>query len=225
MKKSLLSLLMGLIFCSTTPVNAQDFETLSTYPKAVTQYLLSTDGIKDVAAAYSISMLITLIHEMGHAAVAKLVCGAPVDIVIGGKRRKNPYFKCAGIEFAGFNPFESDARWEEHHKTDEKIYHASLEQDTAMLVAGPLAQAITGIVLYACLKDTDKFYIAKATAIGGLFDTIVGINGIYGAKYVPWADSAKIVNNIKKYFQRNSVCQSNDRASEKNSTTIVADAL
>lgn len=207
-------MLIGLVFCTNTPAKTQDFSTLSMYPKAAAQYLLSTDGIKDVAAAYTISMLITLIHEMGHAAVAKLLCGAPVDIVIGGKRRKNPFLKVAGIEFAGFNPFESDARWEEHHKTDEELYNASLEQDTAMLVAGPVAQAITGIVLYACLKDTDKFYIAKATAIGGLFDTIVGINGIYGAKYVPWADSAKIVKNIKQYFQRNSHGTGNNNATE-----------
>lgn len=203
MHKALLPILIGSIFCSNVYVHAaEDFTALSAYPKAAAEHLFSVDGVKDVAATYTIMMLITLIHEMGHAAAAKLLCGAPVDIVIGGQRRKDSCLKFAGIEFAGFNPLESDARWEERHEADGAIYKPSLGQDTAVLLSGPLAQAITGCCLYAWLKNTDKFYIAKAAAIGGLIDTIVGINGIYGAKYLPWTDSAKLMKNIKQYFQQ-----------------------
>jgi len=204
MNKSLVPFLLVSILASTTCVPAQDSASLATYPKAAAQYLCSSDGVKDVAAAYSVMMLITLIHELGHAAVAKLLCGVPVDVVIGGPRSENPRLKCAGVEFAGFNPFESNSRWEERYETDAELYHASLEQDTAMLVAGPVAQAITGCCLYAWLRSKDKFYLTKATALGGLIDTLIGINGIYGALYVPWSDAAKIALNIKRYFQSNS---------------------
>ena len=205
MKKFLLPILIASLLSSTICVHAYDCTTLSTYPKAGARYLLSTDGIKDIAAAYGAMMVITLIHELGHAVTAKLLCGAPVDIVIGGPRsgKDSLLKKYLGIEFAGFNHLKSDARWEEHHKEDGEIYHPTLGQDTAVLLAGPIAQAITGYCLYRCLKNTDKFYITKAAAIGGIVDTIIGINGIYGARYVSWSDASKIVENIKKYFRGN----------------------
>lgn len=165
-------------------------------------YLFSTDCIKDIIAAYGVCMAVTLIHELGHGAAAKMICGAPVDIVIGGARSKDSRFKIGGVEFAGFNPLESDARWEEYHKEDASIYHPTLAQDTAVLAVGPLMQAVAGYCIYKCLHNKDKFYIAKAAALGAIADTIVGINGIYGAKYLPWTDSAKLVKNIKQYFAK-----------------------
>lgn len=198
MNKSLLSIFIGSILFSSINVQAYDFATLSklsTVTKAGARYLFSTNGIKDIAATYSVIMLITLIHEVGHAVVAKLLCGTPVDVVIGGPRKKDPYLKIAGVEFAGFNPLESDTRWDEHMNQPP-----SPEQETAVSLAGPLAQAITGFCMYKCLQNKDNFHIAKAAAIGGLIDTIVGINGIYGAWYLPWTDSARALKNIKKMF-------------------------
>lgn len=201
MNKSVIALFLGSML-SIGSTQAFDAKPLSSYPKAAAQHIFSADGVKDIAAAYIINVLITLIHEMGHAAVAKLTCGAPVDVVIGGARKKEPWLKCCGIEFAGFNVLESDARWEERRAGDDQIYSPTIAQDTAMLLAGPLAQALTGYCLYKCLQNQDKFYIAKATAIGGIVDTVVGINGIYGALRVPWSDASKIVNNIKKYWAK-----------------------
>lgn len=198
MNKPLLALLMGSMLFSTTCIHTQG--TLSSYPRAAARHIFSTHGIADVTAAYGLVMFMTLIHELGHAAVAKLVCGAPVDIVIGGKRRPGSRLKCAGVEFAGFNPLESDSRWEEHHKADLEIYHPSLAQDTAVLLAGPVAQAITCCCMFAWLKNKDNFHITKLTALGGVADTILGINGMYGARYLEWTDSAKIVKNIKQLF-------------------------
>lgn len=175
--------------------------TVSAYSKAAAHHFASTDGIKDLAAAYSVAMFMTLLHEMGHAAVAKLTCGVPVDIVIGGARRKDSRLTCAGIEFAGFNPLESNSRWEERYKGDELLYRPSLRQDTAMLVAGPLVQALTCCCLCALLKNKNKFYLTKAAAVGGLVDTLIGANGLYGALFLPWSDAAKIVKNIKQHVQ------------------------
>lgn len=205
MNKFLAPILMASLLTSTSGLQAYDTSTLASYPKAAAAYLFSTNGVKDLAAAYGVMMLVTLIHELGHAAVAKLTCGAPVDIVIGGKRtgKDSLFKKYTGIELAGFNPLESSARWEEHYKEDKKIYNPTLGQDTAMLLAGPLAQAITGYCLYQWLKTKDNFYLAKAAAIGGIVDTVVGINGLYGAGYVPWSDASKIAGNIKKYFRGN----------------------
>lgn len=198
MNKYLVSIFMASILSSNICLPAQNF---TAYPKAAASHIFSTNGVKDITAAYGAMMLITLIHELGHSAVAKLFCGVPVDIVIGGKRREGSRLKFAGIEFAGFNPLESDGRWEEHHKEDEEIYRPTLGQDTTMLLAGPIAQAITGYCIYRCLKNTDNFYITKAAGIGGIVDTIIGVNGIYGARQLKWADSYKIMENIKKYFR------------------------
>lgn len=201
MNKALLFILISSIASSGANIHAQDSATLSAYPKAAAQYLLSSDGVKDIVAAYGVAMLVTVIHELGHAAVAKLLCGAPVDIAIGGPRTEDSCLKIGGIEFAGFNPLESDARWEEYRKEDEQIYRPTPGQEIAVLLAGPAAQAATGFCLYALLANIDKFYIAKAAAIGAILDTVIGINGIYGAWSLPWTDAAKIVKSIKQYFQ------------------------
>lgn len=175
---------------------------LPEHGKNAAHHLFSSDGAKDLIAAYGVAMAVTLIHELGHAAVAKLLCGAPVDIVIGGPRSKDARLKIGGVQFAGFNPLESNSRWEEHYKEDGSIYHPTLAQDTAVLVVGPLMQAVAGYCIYKCLQTKDKFYIAKAAALGAIADTIIGINGMYGARYIPWSDSSKLVENIKKYFKK-----------------------
>lgn len=201
MKKFLAPILIGSLLSSSVCTHAYDIATLSTYPEAAANHLFSTDGVKDIAAAYGVMMLVTLIHELGHATVAKLFCGAPFfDVVIGGERRQDSRLKVAGIEFAGFNPLQSSARWEEHYERDKSIYNPTLGQDTAMLLAGPLAQATTGYCLYQYLPN--NFPIAKITAIGGIIDTIIGINGIHGAINVPWSDAAKIMANIRQYLNQ-----------------------
>ena len=206
MNKFLIRLLMASMLSNTLCVQAETIRPpLSYYPKAAAAHLFSSDGVKDAVAAYGVMMLVTLIHELGHSIAAKSLCGVPVDITIGGKRRPGSCLKFAGVEFAGFNPLESDSRWEEHHKEDGEIYRPTLGQDTTVLLAGPIAQALTGYCLYNCLKNTNNFYITKAAALGAIADTIIGINGLYGARYVPWSDASKIAENVKKYFRGNKV--------------------
>lgn len=200
MRKVLLSIFMTAILACSVDVQAQDF---AAYPKAAAHHLFSADGIADIVAAYGVAMLVTIVHEMGHAAVAKLLCDAPVDIAIGGPRREDSCLKVGGIEFAGFNPLESDARWEEYRKGDDQIYRPTPSQEIAVLIAGPAAQAATGFCLYALLANVDKFYIAKAAAIGAIIDTVIGMNGIYGARYLEWTDAAKIVKSIKQFNKSN----------------------
>ncbi|MFI5333187.1 MAG: hypothetical protein ACHQVS_03730 [Candidatus Babeliales bacterium] len=173
------------------------------YAKAGARHLFSTDGIKDIAAVYGIVVGMTLIHELGHAVVAKLKCGAPIDIVIGGERsgKDSLLRKYTGIEVAGFNPLKVGTDWEKYKSKDAK---KAAEQEIIVGIAGPLAQAMTCYCIYRWLQNKDKFYLAKTTAIGGIGDTILGVNGILGALFLPWTDSARIVQNIKQYFSTKS---------------------
>lgn len=204
MKKIVLFLLLVVTGNQVQTAQPSDFSSqnsaFASYIKKSGKHLFSTDGAKDLAAAYGVAMAVTIIHELGHAAMAKFLCGAPVDVVIGGPRSKDSRLKIGGLQFAGFNPLESDARWEEYHKEDGLLYRPTLKQDTAVLFAGPIMQAVAGFCIYTALKNKNKFYIAKAAALGAIADTIIGINGLYGARYVPWSDASKIVKNIKNYF-------------------------
>lgn len=169
--------------------------TVSQTPSYITKagsYLLSSNGAKDLALAYSLGMALTTIHEFGHAITAKLLCGTPIKLVIGATPRSNhpSYVQIGGITLGGFDPATG------YSSID--CYCTSHLQPAAISAAGPIFGALSSLGAYVLLSQYDGLYIAKAAALFGLFNHTLGGAGI-GGTWTPGTDAYRVVDSLKQY--------------------------
>lgn len=182
MKKTLAILLVALIGTQSI-TQATITETLNSYgKKAATK---TAQIAIDVAAAYCLCMGITLMHELGHAVVAKIAYGSPIDITLGTTEATNDkiFAQICGIKIKGFNPLGGISLFPKDLTPAYKMQHPLKE--ATMTVAGPLSGAISS---YTALKLIQKycpnFIFSKAAAYMGLFnDTLFQLLFLDGEYY------------------------------------------
>ena len=155
------------------------------------KHLLSWDGVKDISTAYLLGMILTAMHELGHAMASKLLYGTPLNVVIGASSRSGhriPFFSVGGIAVAGFNPATGYAKTYDHG--------AHPFYGIAILLAGPISGALASAAAYVMLKKyVKKFYMTKFVSLYGLFNHIIGRAGLAGL-WIPRSDLARVYNII-----------------------------
>lgn len=166
---------------------------LPLYAKNSGKYLFSTAGAKDLALAYCLGMGLTAIHELGHAITAKIIYGAPINLVLGTTPQDytRSYLQLGGIKLGGFNPATGYAYTGIHPYEPLK--------EAAICAAGPICGTLSSILAYKLLKKYDGLYLAKAVSLYGLFNHTLGIAGI-GGIWTPGTDGARVVSSLKDYF-------------------------
>lgn len=115
--------------------------------------------IKSLAIIYLTMMLETLVHELGHALVGKLLFNYPINITIGSNDislkdyyRNKPGIRIVGLSWGGFthlpinNTISSLIR---NYSGDILIHHVKsfVYKQIAIVAAGPIAEIIFHIIL------------------------------------------------------------------------------
>lgn len=167
------------------------------YLKQSGKYLFSTAGAKDLALAYCLGMGLTAIHELGHAVMAKIFYGSPINLVLGTMSRDHTktYLKIGGIALGGFNPATGHATYfiplNEYHPL----------KNAAISAAGPICGALSSLVAYLLLRKYKELYITKAAALYGLFNHTIGVAGV-GGTWTPDTDTNHVVRSLREYYSQ-----------------------
>lgn len=163
------------------------------YIKQAGHYLLSIKGAQDLVLAYLLGMSLTAIHELGHAIIAKILCGAPIQLTLGASPRSNQsYVQMGGITLGGFNPTTGYASIGYNPSAGSPL------KEAAIYAAGPVFGALSSLGAYLLLRNYDELYIAKAAALFGLFNHTLGIAGI-GGTWIPGTDAYRLLDSLKRY--------------------------
>jgi hypothetical protein len=164
----------------------------SSYIKNAGSYLLSTEGVKDLALAYCLGMGLTAIHEGGNAVTSKILTGARIQLVLGAPSLSGhpTYLSLGGVSLGGFNPATGYAKT--GHSVAQPLVQA------AICAAGPICGTLGSLAALYLLKKYDGLYITKAVAAYGLFNPTVGVAGIGGA-WIPGQDINRVVKSLRDY--------------------------
>jgi len=149
---------------------------------------------QDIGMAYALGMGITVLHELGHALVAKLFYGSPVKISIGAspESKSKPMLQGGGFKLRGFYPLTAYA------SVKAPMSGAPLKR-AAIFLAGPMIGSLTSLVTYKLLSQyAPLFYLTRSLALFGLYIQTLGINGITGLN-VAGTDAHGIKEALKEY--------------------------
>ena len=173
---------------------------------------LDTYGCRDLVHDYLGASLVvagsTLIHELGHAVMSKILFGSPIDITLGtSDMRKNPYLQLGGIKLGGFNPYKGFAMTMEpleeqtvaergkpmtNYRLSTKPEHR--KKMIAVLAAGPICGALASLAAYCFLKKHNKFVFSKFISLRSLYSSSIGLFFYLGK---PTSDIAKIISLLR----------------------------
>lgn len=170
---------------------------IPSYTKDSANYLFSSRGVQDIAAAYCLGMGLTAIHELGHALTSKMFYGTPIDLTLGSTPYdyNKPYLQVGGIKLGGFNPATGYAQID--YREGDHLKQAAIG------LAGPVCGALASWCAYKLLKKKypNNFYLSKTVALYGLFNHTLGVAGLAGI-YCPGSDGARIAQRLSKYFNQ-----------------------
>lgn len=168
----------------------------SCYVTQAGNHLFSCQGAKDTALAYCLGMGLTTVHELGHAIVAKILYGCPINITMGASPStpRKPCLRIGGFKLGGFNPATAYA--------SVKFTDNSPLKEAAVCIAGPVCGAISSFFTYYLLRNNGNHPLCKGVALYGLFNHTLGFAGLASIG-VPRSDSTRFIQAIKRAIRNN----------------------
>lgn len=182
MKKIVALLLVGLLGTQTiaqaatvTPRTHTIVAKLNSYGKNAS-YIAAA-----LTAAYPLTIMLNLIHEIGHATAGKLLYDAPFNISLGThtSQEKN-IINLGWLKINSLNPLKASARI----INDPKKYHPLKE--VVIALAGPIFGATASAIAYNLLKKygpESPLSLCKSFAFSCILSNLLIENGLLSGLY------------------------------------------